>query len=312
MPLKPMSQQLSDILEVIRACIAGDAESQHRFQEEYGEDIYNFPVKVCGLPLEKAADFYVYVFDKDRLFSRLKTFAGRNNIQFRTFLSYYVLRFLLFEWLRTEREINTTYLEDAQDDDMAEAVERETQEDHLTAQFLASLDPEERLDFKLLHLIEYDLEPEDLSLLVKTSGRSLVDTLTLITQVQEGLRRKDEWASRLRDKLDAVWGWILLQRQEVQDIDEKIRLFIAERNSVIGPQQLLRQKEKLERNLARRFRQRERIMEEIHRLKLTTPYKDIARLLNTTVGTAGSRISRLRARLAEKLQERQARKEQAA
>jgi len=303
-----MSQELSDILHLIRACVAGDAKAQHRFQEEYGEAIYNFPMKSYRLPREKAGDFYLYAFEKGRIFNRLRTFAGRNNIQFHTFLAYYVLRSLLFEWLRTEREINTIFLKDTQDDGTIAVVKQETQEDNLTAQLLASLDPKECLDFKLTHLIEYDLEPNDLRLLAKISGRSLMETLEVLAEVQERLRRKDERVSRLRDELDAVWGWILLQRQGLQDIDEEIHLLIAERNMAVGQHQLFRQKEKLTRSLARRFHQRERILKEIRQLKLTTPHKDIARLLNTTVGTVGSRISRLRKRLAEKLEERQARK----
>jgi hypothetical protein len=105
-----MSQQPLDILDVIHTCVAGNAEARRHFQEAYGEDIYNFPVKIYGLPLDEAGDFYVYVFDKDRIFARLKTFTGRNNIQFRTFLSYYVLKSLFFEWLRTAKEVATISL----------------------------------------------------------------------------------------------------------------------------------------------------------------------------------------------------------
>lgn len=33
-----MSQELSNILNVIRACATGDLQARQRFQEEYGED----------------------------------------------------------------------------------------------------------------------------------------------------------------------------------------------------------------------------------------------------------------------------------
>ena len=46
-----------------------------------------------------------YVFENDRILSRMATFAGRNNIQFRTFLSYYVLKHLFLEWRRTQKEV---------------------------------------------------------------------------------------------------------------------------------------------------------------------------------------------------------------
>src|SRR5215510_14760020 len=102
-----MSQSISDIFALIRACAAGDASARKRFQDEYGTDIYYFPVKLHGLPLEKAGDFYVYVFDNDRIFTRLLTFEGRKKIQFRTFLSFFVLKSLFFDWLRTLKEIET-------------------------------------------------------------------------------------------------------------------------------------------------------------------------------------------------------------
>jgi DNA-directed RNA polymerase specialized sigma24 family protein len=45
------------------------------------------------------------------------------------------------------------------------------------------------------------------------------------------------------------------------------------------------------------MRQRERLIGEIRSFKMTTPYKDIARLLDSSVGTVCSRIFRLRQRL---------------
>src|SRR5262249_6500762 len=107
LPRQAMSQPIEDIFELIRACAAGDAPARRQFQDEYGEDIYYFPVTLQGLPLEKAGDFYVYAFDHDRIFTRLLTFAGRRKIQFRTFLSFFVLKSLFFDWLRTLKEIDT-------------------------------------------------------------------------------------------------------------------------------------------------------------------------------------------------------------
>jgi RNA polymerase sigma factor (sigma-70 family) len=306
-----MSQQTSDILDLIRACVVGDGQARRTFQDEYGEDIYNFPVKIYGLPLEKAGDFYVYAFGKDRIFKRIRTFAGRNNIQFRTFLSYYVLKDLFLEWRRTVKELETislntpvgnipqgdTVLEDLLPDPMAaDTDEAGTREEGPATAIWHSLSPEERLDLKLLALLECDLDPEDIRLLANRSGRSIYETLVLIAEVQKKLMSKDEKASRLRDELDSVWGWIRLRQTELREIDEKI-LLIVEQGEASDVEKLRIQKKTLEQTLAKRYRQRERIIEEIRKLKLTTPYKDIARLLNTGVGTVGSRISRLRERL---------------
>jgi len=268
--------------------------------------------------MEEAGDFYVYVFEKDRIFTRIRTFEGRNSIQFRTFLSYYVLKHLFLEWRRTHKEIemislNTPLgdpvegervLEDILPDISAAETEGvESKRAELAAEIWSFLEPEERLYLKLLYLIECDLEPEDIRLLAKMSGRSIRDTLALIAEVQEGLRRKDEKLSRLRDELDSVWGWILLRQKGLQEIDKKIHLMTEEGNSS-GQEDLVAQREKLEQSLVKRYRQREQIMQEIRKLRLTTPYKDLARLLSTPVGTVGSEISRLRTYLAQKFGER--------
>jgi DNA-directed RNA polymerase specialized sigma24 family protein len=43
-----------------------------------------------------------------------------------------------------------------------------------------------------------------------------------------------------------------------------------------------------------------KLLDRAQRRKVTTPYKDIASLLNTTVGNVGSQIARLRQELAQK------------
>jgi RNA polymerase sigma factor (sigma-70 family) len=311
-----MAQVMGEILELIQACASGDLAARRRFQDEYGEDIYNFPVKIYRTPLDEAGDFYLYVFENDRIFSRMATFAGRNNIQFRTFLSYYVLKHLFLEWRRTQKEVETVslstplgdsseggrVLEDILPDQAAQETENTRESGGTEANTIwASLAPEDRLDLKLLSLIECDLTSEDARLLAKATGRSIQETLTLIAEVQEGLKRKDERISQLRDDLDSVWGWIILRQKELQEIDEKIRRIGEAQN--ITREKLLQRKYELEQALVKRYRQKEKALEEMRSYKLTTPYKDIARLLNLTVGTVCSRIFRLRERLSREFGE---------
>jgi RNA polymerase sigma factor (sigma-70 family) len=311
-----MAQVMGEILELIQVCASGDLAARRRFQDEYGEDIYNFPVKIYRTPLDEAGDFYLYVFENDRIFSRMATFAGRNNIQFRTFLSYYVLKHLFLEWRRTQKEVETVslstplgdsseggrVLEDVLPDQVAQEAEdtRESGGTETNA-IWASLAPEERLDLKLLSLIECDLTPEDVRLLARATGRSIQETLVLVAEVQEGLKRKDERLSQLRDELDSVWGWIVLRQKELQEINEKIR-HLGEAQTTTR-EKLLQRKHELEQALVKRYRQKEKALEEMRSYKLTTPYKDIARLLNLTVGTVCSRIFRLRERLSREFGE---------
>jgi RNA polymerase sigma factor (sigma-70 family) len=313
-----MAQDNAEVKDFLNACASGDLSARRRFQEEYGEDIYNFPVKIYGAALEEAGDFYVYVFDRDRIFTRLKTFEGRNSIQFHTFLSYYVLKHLFLEWRRTQKEVDTISLqtplgtpgeedrtlEDVLPGDLpAESVESEEREIGEPAKIWNVLTPEERLDTKLLSLLECDLTPEEVRLLAKISGRSVRETVGLVAEIQDGLKQKDEKVARLRDELDSVWGWILLRQKELQEIEKKIRPLMNIEDGT-DREKLLAQKQELDQAVAKRYRQRKRIIQEIQTYKLTTPYKDIAQLLNLTVGTVCSRIFRLRERLVREFGER--------
>lgn len=310
-----MAQESADLKEFLNACASGDPTARRRFQEEHGEDIYNFPVKIYGAALEAAGDFYVYVFERDRIFLRLKTFEGRNSIQFRTFLSYYVLKHLFLEWRRTQKEVETVSLqaplsgsgeENRTLEDvlpgtvLSEDRENDTAATGVATQIWNSLTLEDRLDLKLLSLLECDLSPDEVRLLAKSSGRTVCDILILVSEVLDELKRKDEKVGRLRDELDSVWGWILLRQKELQEINKRIHLLSTMENDGARAQ-LVVDKQALEQALAKRYRQRERIMQEIQTYKLTTPYKDIARLLNLTVGTVCSRIFRLRERLMHEL-----------
>jgi len=309
--------QSQDMGEILQACARGDTLARRQFQDMYGEDIYNFPVKIYGVSSEEAGDFYLYVFENDRIFTRLLTFSGRNNIQFRTFLSYYVLKTLFLEWLRTTKELDTVSLytplgnaegsrtlEDTLPAAATSPVEEvESPNSGPAAEIWNSLSPEERLDLKLLFLLERDPAPAEIREIARTSGRSLRETLSLLSEIQEGLRRKDEKLSRLTEDLDSVWGWILLRQKELQEINEKLRLLKKGEPSA-GQNQLLSRQQEVERALAKRYRQREKIKKDIYSYKMTTPYKDIAQLLNLTVGTVSSRIFRLRERILQELGKR--------
>ncbi len=300
----------------LTACVEGDAAARREFQATYGPSIYGFPSKIYGLDEEDVADFYVYVFEGDRVFHRLRTFEGRNQIQLRTFLSFYVLKALFLEWQRTRRELRTVSLNaslgaedggDTLEDVLADprGVDPQTASEPRVGQadaarILAGLSAEERLDLRLLSLVERDLEPDELRLLARLSGRSLRDTLVAVIDVQEGLRSKDAKATALRDELDSAWGWILLRQQELQEIRERLRLLGSGRDE--RKRRLEARCEELEASLAKRSRQRERVAKEIEGYKVTTPYKEIAHLRGQAVGTVCSRLFRLRKRMAESLE----------
>lgn len=298
----------SDIATLIGACVAGDGTARRTFQDRFGADVYNFPVKIYRAPIEKAADFYVYVFERDRIFTRLATFEGRNNIQFRTFLGHYVLRSLFLEWQRGHRDLDTVSLNAPVGDATsarvledvlaapAEAEDETPPEAQRLAPLWSALSDDERLDLKLLSLLDHDLTPDEIRRLATASGRSLRDTMAEVADVQAMLGARDKGLAELRDRLDAVWGWIVHRRRELQQTEEALRLMASD--GMRERQTLLERRERLLQALRKRLAQRERILAEIQEFKVTTPYKHIAHLRNLSVGTVCSRIFRLRQRLA--------------
>lgn len=308
----PEDATIDDALALVRACAAGDAAARRRFQERFAEDIYNFPIKIYGLPADKAADFYVYAFDRDRIFTRLRTFEGRGGIQLRTFLAYHVLRALFLDWQRGDRELDTVSLnaplaggdgggtlEDvlpAPDDDADDEPEPEGG----FAALWESLAPEERLDLKLLSLLEHEPTPDDLRLLARISKRTIDETLAVLAEVQDALRAKDARVAALSADLDSVWGWLVLRRRELQETTEKLRQMEPEPDSA-ARQRLIERQLELRNAIDKRSQQHARTLEELRGYKVTTSYKDIARLKNSTVGTVCSRIFRIRQRLEARL-----------
>jgi RNA polymerase sigma factor (sigma-70 family) len=303
----PFMRGASEIATLIAACAAGDGTARRAFQDRYGADIYNFPVKIYRTAAEEAADFYVYVFERDRIFARLATFEGRNNIQFRTFLGHYVLRSLFFEWQRNRRDVDTVSLNAPAGDPAAGRVLEDVladpagtpgdgpRRDDAAAALWSKLSADEQLDLKLLSLLEHELTPDDVRRLAEASGRSLRDTLHELHEVLAILGSQDRRLAELREQLDTVWGWIVLRRRELHKTEDALR--------PPGPagrdrQTLVERQARLQGAVSKRLLQRERLLEEIRELKLTTPYKLIARLRNLSVGTVCSRIFRLRQRLA--------------
>ena len=303
-----MNLESVQMREFLHACAVGDTTARRQFQNQYGEAIYHFPVKIYGAPLEEAGDYYLYVFDQDRIFLRLKTFDGRKNIQFHTFLSYYVLKHLFLDWRRARKEIDTVSLQTPLADGSDGA---KTLEDFLpdmetsismsgdaplaeeTRSFFNVLAPEDRLLLKLFSLADSSLSPEEVRFLAAMSERTVHETLLLLAEVHDGFKPKDEQVARLRDELDSVWGWIVLRQKELQTIRLQARMFSTMEN-VVDMKRLRARKQALEHALAKRMRQHEQLLEGLRAYKLTTPYKDIARLLNSTTCAISSRLFRLR------------------
>jgi RNA polymerase sigma factor (sigma-70 family) len=311
-----MSEIESELKEMARSCLAGEHDAKVRFQGLFGEYIYNYPMKMFRLPEDKTADFYVYVFEDDRVFKRLKGFEGRNNAHFKTYLGYYVLRDLFLEWGRLQKEpVTVSFDAPITNDDLKgeggtlqeyipdpsdgpESVIDSRTGNTALKDIFDRIDPEKKVVLKLLHLAEWDLSPEEIRIVCRKSEKTYREVVKVLGDIRVRLRLKDERSSELQTQLGSIFGWILLYQKELARLEKDLKAVSA--NSARHAD-LRREKEELERKLEWRYRQREQVLEKTRQFRVTTSYKDIAALLNVPMGTVCSIVARTRTELVETL-----------
>lgn len=279
---------------LIARCLDGDGHAARRFQELYGELVYGYPMRVFRVPSDEAGDFYVFAFESGRIFRRLRTYEGRAPL--RAYLLGFVLDDLVLEWKRGERSLDTVSLDDvgefAASDRMGSASTGSSSVplDHA----LAEIDTAKAVVFKLLHAEDCELSDAEIRHIAQVSGRSVVTVLDAVDQLRAGIREREASLRAVEDNLDSVQSWIQLFERRIARLTLDLR---DDQSTVPRRQRLAEEKSELERKLANRRRQRAKLVEEVRRRKVTAPYKEIAQVLNTTVGNIGSQVARVRAEL---------------
>jgi DNA-directed RNA polymerase specialized sigma24 family protein len=290
--------------ELIRRCLSGEAGAAREFQERYGELIYGFPMRVYRVPPEDAGDFYVFAFDRGRIFRRVRTFEGR--APFRAYLLGFVLDDLVLEWKRGVRELETVSMETlgefAAPEDPRRALGGDPNEDAVDRSALsvalAELEPSKAVVMKLLYVEDYELSPGELRYLAEVAGCDIAEVLTRVDRLRATVREREASLKRMEDSLDAVQAWIQLYERRRQRLVEDLSGLPPESATA---RRFREEEAELQRKIDRRRRQRSKLLDQTQRRKVTAPYKDIAALLNTSVGNVGSQIARLRRELLGKI-----------
>lgn len=299
-----MSQQTVSEGEraLVQRCVAGEAKAIREFQQRFGELIYSFPLRAYRVSADEAGDFYLFAFDGGRLFRRLRTYAGK--VPLRSYLLGFVLDHLVLEWKRQQRSVETVSL-----DELAEehpglalaAVEPDPSEPRHGASWedaLAQLPLQKALVLKLLHVEDVEFSASELRHLAKASGKKLASVIEEIERLRGLVREREAMLRRLDDQLESVQGWIRLYQRRLMRLQADL--------AGLNPQSpaaenLLAEQRELERKLLWRERQRQRLLEQLKRRKVTAPYKEIARLLGTTIGNVASQVLRVRKEVARYL-----------
>jgi DNA-directed RNA polymerase specialized sigma24 family protein len=288
---------------LIGRCFAGDVEAAKEFQALYGELIYGYPMRVYRVPAEEAGDFYVFAFERGRIFRRVRTYEGR--APFRAYLLGFVLDDLVLEWKRGVREIETVSIEtlgelpDTAAGDRATDSEGEGLMDRTSlTQLLGDLSPSKSVVMKLLYVEDYEFQPAEVRYLAQVSGCEVPEVLDRIDRLRATVREREAGLKRMEDALDAVQAWVQLYERRVQRINDDLTALPP---TSIAAERLREERTQLERKIQRRRQQRAKLLAQAQRRKVTAPYKDIATMLNTSIGNIGSQIARLRRELLTKV-----------
>lgn len=278
--------------DLIDRCLAATPDAINEFQERYGPLIYSYPMRAYRMPPEAAGDFYVFAFENGRIFRRTQTFAGRTSL--RSYLAGFVLDNLVLEWKRGMHEIETVPIDSldglAVDADAAPRAPEASLDD-----IFAGIDASKAVLLKLLFIEDCELQPTDLRRLVEISGRRLPELLAALDQLRERVREREGRQKHEEDALDGVQAWIALYERRLRQVADELAHAPA---GTVAVAQLRAEHTELERKVRRRQQQRTALVARTQRRKVTAPYKDIAALLNTTVGNVASQISRARKELA--------------
>lgn len=282
---------------LIQQCLSGDTAAAERFQQEYGELIYGYPLRVYRTPAEDAGDFYVFAFENHRIFRRLRTFEGRAPL--RAYLLGFVLEDLVLEWKRSEREIETVSIEGL--DDLSGLMEsgsaapadpaEHSSDEERWGDLIRNLEPAKAVVMKLLYIEDYELTPAEIRHISKISSRTVPEVLSAIEQLRATVREREAALQRIQDTLEGVHAWIQLYERRLHRIAEDLACVPP---TTMAAERLRDERVQLEHKIRRRQRQRTKLLSQAQRRKVTAPYKDIAMLLNTSVGNIASQIARVR------------------
>lgn len=288
---------------LIRRCLAGELDAAKEFQEQYGELIYGYPMRVYRVPADEAGDFYVFAFERGRIFRRLRTYEGR--APFRAYLLGFVLDDLVLEWKRGAHEIETVSIEtlgelpDLLVADRATTDEGEGPMNRTSLiQLLGDLSPSKSVVMKLLYVEDYEFQPPEVRYLAQVSGCEVPEVLDRIDRLRATVREREAGLKRMEDALDAVQAWIQLYERRVQRISDDVATLPP---TSMAAERLREERTQLERKIQRRRQQRGKLLAQAQRRKVTAPYKEIAAMLNTSIGNIGSQIARLRRELLTKV-----------
>ena len=159
---------------------------------------------------------------------------------------------------------------------------------------LDRLDVAKVVVLKLLHAEDYELTAAEIHHIATVSGRTVPQVTAAVDELRVTIRDREAALRAVEDGLESVNAWIQLYQRRCSRIKDDLTSLPP---GATAAARLREQLTEAERKIKRREHQREKLQLQVRRRKVTAPYKDLAAILNTTIGNIGSQISRLREEL---------------
>ena len=279
---------------LVEQCLAADVAARARFQERYGPLIYRFVSHSDGSHVEPG-DFYLYAFENDRLYRRLRSYRGIAPLS--SFLRAYALPDLLGQLraMRANKAIETVPIDHERIAAPPDDAHADTQTAAPHREWFERLGAEKQLLIKLLYIEDFTLEPVDIQQIARRSGRSVRAVIEHIEQARDSVRERETTQRGRIDEAESAAHWILRYERRLAEVREQLEGLSTE---VPRARRLRGLQLELERKRRWRHEQRERALADGSRAQVTLRYRDIAEILNQPLGSVSAQITRLRQELA--------------
>jgi DNA-directed RNA polymerase specialized sigma24 family protein len=285
-------------VRLVAECLAGDRAARVRFQERFGPFLYRFARCMGGPPVEPG-DFYVFLFEDDRLYRRLRTFEGRAHLE--PYLQGFVLPDLLkrFHAVRKKEALDTISLDtdcvqEPADPSGEQGAQPPGERRHVD--LFGQLSPEKRVLIKLLYVEDFDLGPDEIQFVARCSGRSVRAAVELVERARRSVRERETTRRATLAEAESAAQWILQYGRRQAEITDALNNLPP--NSTRAAR-LRSEHTELQRKRSWREQQRDRARTAGERATVTLRYREIAHILNAPTGSISTQVMRLRHELSK-------------
>ncbi|GBF51758.1 RNA polymerase sigma factor, sigma-70 family [Leptospira ryugenii] len=298
--MSQVTRSNEEILEIVRLCGQGDAESLRIFFDIYSKDIYNFPIRVFHLSEDDASDFFIYAFERLKTGKRFTSFVGKSS--FKTWF-YSVLRNLLIDWQRTKRELKMQSINKVNKDGIEYSTiedepdlrqEKLNQAEEVSHAFQLALNEvklENRIVFKLSFIYYLHLDTEELDFIAQKNAISTSEVKQQILALRSYLADREEENIKQEDKITSLYLNILDLKEQ-----KKNKLGQNAKNEE-------KWKERIEHSLHKKYEQRKKLIDKKHKghFLVRTPYREISRILGISEGGVSVTLLRVMEKIQKKM-----------